>query len=165
MPLIRNCKLCDTKFETKPSAVANGCGKYCSRECGHKAQRKGKDMECYLCGKYSYKSKTNLGRSKSGKFFCSKSCQTKWRNQEFAGPKHANWKGGRASYRELLERNNIPKICNLCKIGDERVMSAHHIDRNRKNNCVENLAWLCHNCHHLVHHHKDEQDKFMAVLV
>ena len=117
-----------------------------------------------MCGKKSYKSKVNLGRSKSGKFFCSKSCQTKWRNQEFVGPKHANWTGGKYSYRSVLTRNKVLKVCFLCKTKDVRVMAVHHKDRNRKNNKVENLVWLCHNCHHLVHYYKDEQDKIMVPI-
>jgi predicted HNH restriction endonuclease len=38
-----------------------------------------------------------------------------------------------------------------------RVLAVRHIDQNHKNNNVENLAWLCHNCHHLVHNDKVEQ--------
>ena len=32
----------------------------------------------------------------------------------------------------------------------------------RKNNSVSNLIWLCHNCHHLVHHYKNETKNFMV---
>lgn len=165
MPLYKNCKICRKEFKTKPSIVKKGFGKYCSQKCQRLGLRNGKEIKCFLCGKISYKNKTNLGRSKSGKFFCGKSCQTKWRNQEFIGPKHANWTGGKYSYRSVLGRNDIPKVCLLCGNKDVRVMAVHHIDRNRKNNKVENLVWLCHNCHHLVHHYKDERDKFMEALV
>ena len=164
MPLIKKCQVCKKEFKTKPSIVARGFGKYCSPKCHKLGLRKGKEVECFLCGKLSYKSKVSLGRSKSGKFFCSKSCQTKWRNQEFVGSKHANWTGGRYSYRSVLTRNKVPKIFFLCKTKDVRVMAVHHKDRNRKNNKVENLVWLCHNCHHLVHYYKDEQDKIMVPI-
>ncbi|MCK4918159.1 MAG: hypothetical protein KAS02_00015 [Candidatus Pacebacteria bacterium] len=165
MPLIKKCEICNKRFQTKLSYVVNGQGRFCSVKCRGISLRKGKEIKCFLCGKLSYKSKVNLSRSKSGKFFCSKSCQTKWRNQEFIGPKHANWNGGRSSYKSVLSRNKVSKVCKLCGNNDERVMAVHHLDKNRYNNNIENLVWLCHNCHHLVHHYKEGRDKLMAVLV
>lgn len=164
MPLIKKCKVCKQEFITKPFYVAKGQGKFCSIKCRGLDMRKGKEIECFLCRKKVYKSKGDLKKSKSGKYFCSKSCQTKWRNQEFIGPKHGNWNGGRSSYRSVLGRHNIPKICKLCGNSDERVMAVHHLDKDRYNNKVENLVWLCHNCHHLVHHYKEGKDKFMVPI-
>ena len=37
--------------------------------------------------------------------------------------------------------------------------------RNRINNNVDNLVWLCHNCHHLVHYYEVDQEKFMVPMV
>ena len=164
MPLIKKCEICNQEFTTKPSYVAKGQGRFCSVKCRGLSLRKGQEIQCFLCDKKAYKSKINLGRSKSGKFFCSKSCQTKWRNEEFRGSKHANWKGGRYSYQSVLLRNNIPKICKLCGTKDKRVMATHHIDRDKYNNKVENLVWLCHNCHHLVHHYGEGKDEFMVPI-
>ncbi len=65
---------------------------------------------------------------------------------------HSNWKGGVHVYRKLLERSGVKKACLLCKIENEMVLVAHHIDHNRSNNTTDNLTWLCMNCHHLVHH-------------
>ena len=104
-------------------------------------------------------------KSKSKKYFCGKSCQTKWRNAEFVGPKHANWKHGEASYQSILCRNGIKKECVLCKTTDFRVLATHHIDHDHKNNELENLTFLCHNCHHLVHHHKEERERLMVAIV
>ena len=98
------------------------------------------------------------------KYFCSKSCQTKWRNTEFVGEKHGNWKGGEFTYRDILKRNKTPEICKICFSSDSRVLAVHHIDKNHKNNNIENLVWLCHNCHHLVHRYK-EVIKNMETLV
>jgi 5-methylcytosine-specific restriction endonuclease McrA len=47
-------------------------------------------------------------------------------------------------------------ICKRCGTEDKRVLEAHHIDSNRKNNTIQNLVWLCRNCHHLVHNHKEK---------
>ena len=102
--------------------------------------------------------------SESKKYFCSKSCQTKWRNTEFIGPKHANWKHGIYVYRSILSRNKVPKICRLCRLKDYRLLAVHHIDHNRKNNKFENLAWLCHNCHFLVHHDNVDRQRFLNIV-
>lgn len=159
-----NCKICSKEFYAKPFWLARGYGLYCSKECHYQGIRKGKNMPCDICGKETYKQLKQLQNSKSKKFFCSKSCQTIWRNQEFIGPKHANWNEGLYAYRSVLGRHKIPKICTLCKTKDIRVLAVHHVDKNRKNNVVSNLSWLCHNCHHLVHHYKEETEKFTKTL-
>jgi len=163
MPIVK-CKLCFKKFYGKPYFLKIGQAKYCSSVCQYKARKKGKNISCYICGKKTYKQLKQISKSKSGKFFCSKSCQAVWRNQEFVGDKHRNWKNGLSAYRSILSRNKIKKLCFLCKTKDVRVLAVHHIDKNRKNNQLSNLAWLCHNCHFLVHHHKTESLKFIKNL-
>ena len=160
-----SCKRCQKIFYAKPSWLKRGYGLYCSASCSHASARIGQTIICFKCGKEAYKPPKALERSKSGKFFCSKSCQTKWRNKVYVREKHPNWKGGAYSYRNLMHINNIPPICTLCKCKDERVLAVHHIDENRANNVIENLAWVCHNCHHLVHHHLNERERFMAAIV
>lgn len=165
MPIVRNCAVCKKEFKTKPFFIKNGGGKYCSSACQYVGMKKGKMVICDTCGKETYKTPKALRISKSKKFFCSKSCQTTWRNREFIGPKHANFKTDRASYQSVLPRNNVPKICRLCQTIDARVLAVHHLDQNRNNNDISNLVWLCHNCHHLVHRYKGEKEKLMEVLV
>lgn len=156
------CGKCSTKFYTKPSQIKYGHGKYCSRKCQYSARRVGKLVPCFICGKEKYKPLAKFNRVKSGKFFCSKSCQTKWRNTEFIGSKHANWVNGYTIYRSTLKKSLLMEICRLCKTIDKRVLAVHHIDKNRKNNSLSNLDWLCYNCHFLVHHHKNEYRKFVS---
>lgn len=160
-----NCKICSKQFYAKPFWLSRGYGVYCSPVCQYQGIKKGKNVPCAICGKETYKQLKQLQKSKSGKFFCGKSCQTIWRNQEFIGSKHANWKTGLHAYRSVLSRHKIAKVCGLCKTIDFRVLAVHHIDQNRKNNVVGNLAWLCHNCHHLVHHHEEEKNKFTKNLI
>lgn len=159
MPLIKQCEVCGHDFRTKPYFVNNGGGKYCSTGCHHEGIKKGKIVPCFVCSKDVYKSLKALKGSKSGKFFCGKSCQTKWRNSQFVGDKHANWIHGENAYRSVLARNNITKICTLCGTTDVRVLAVHHRDRDRKNNNLSNLVWLCHNCHFLVHNFGAGADK------
>lgn len=153
------CKLCGATFTAKPSHIAMGYGKFCSRQCSALGQKKGRDVCCHICGKKTYRSPKYLEGSKSGKYFCTKSCQTLWRNQLYVGEKHANWKHGRAAYRSVLGRAKRERVCELCKTTDNRVLSVHHKDRNRTNNKLYNLAWLCHNCHFLVHHYDVGRDR------
>lgn len=159
------CKQCGKNFYAKPNWIKIGWGKFCSRECVFENQKKGKEVSCFICNKRVYKSLKSLTRSKSGKFFCSKSCQTIWRNSVFVGSNHGNWKGGEKSYRETMLRNSIIQTCKRCKINDVRILAVHHKDKNRQNNKLENLLWLCHNCHYLIHHDKMETKKFMETLV
>lgn len=160
------CKICRNKFYAKPSWILKGWGKYCSKECQFEAQRKGRIVPCFICGEPTYKTKKDLRVSKSKKYFCSKRCQAIWRNSiVYVGKNHLNWKGGESVYRDTLIRNKIPQYCRACKIKDLRILTVHHIDQNRKNNNINNLVWLCYNCHHLIHRNVEENKKFMEALV
>lgn len=153
------CQRCGNDMYVKPSHQALGFGKYCSRTCQFAAARKGEIIACDICGTKKYHQRKDIGNNKSGKFFCGKSCQTKWRNSVFIGEKHANWKHGEFVYQSVLRRSKRKRECQVCKTSDVRVLAVHHIDRNRLNNTEENLAWLCHNCHFLVHRHGVGKDQ------
>lgn len=156
MPQVK-CKICNKSFYIKPSHQRYGWGKYCSRKCRDIGARKGKFVLCATCGKETWKTPKALNGSKSGKFFCSKSCQTKWRNEYFSGNRHPNWKGGFSrEYREILIKSGIKPICKLCGLQDKRLLVVHHKDKNHKNHNDKNLVWLCLNCHYLVHNHNQE---------
>jgi len=145
------CKNCGRVFETKLWSIKMGWGTFCSRQCHYADARMGKDIRCWICGKEIYRSPSKLKCSKSGKFFCSKSCQTVWRNGEFKGKKHRFWKDGASTYRDVIIKSGIPQTCSICRTKDKRVLAVHHKDGNKKNYDLDNLVWLCHNCHHRVH--------------
>lgn len=162
---IVKCKKCSVEFYAKPSWIKNGFGKYCSRKCSHESSRKGKIVQCFICKKDVYKSKKALNGSKSKNYFCSKSCQTTWRNSMvFIGKDHSNWKNGESTYRNILIKSTREKNCVLCNTDDIRLLAVHHIDKNRLNNDVKNLIWLCHNCHFLIHHHAKEKEKLTTII-
>jgi len=50
------------------------------------------------------------------------------------------------SYRQLA-LDNYPPICAHCGFGVPEVLEVAHLDGDRSNNAVENLAILCPNCH------------------
>ncbi len=153
------CKLCDNMFYIRPSHQRMGEGLYCSILCRSKAQMTGKVFKCFNCKKQNYKSISQQKHSKSGKYFCSKKCQTHWRNTFFSGEKHANWKGGTGIYRKLLIKSKHEMKCVICGIQNKVILTAHHIDHNRNNNKLSNLTWLCMNCHYLVHHNEKLDQK------
>lgn len=153
MPFV-NCRICKKEFYIKPSHLKLGYGKYCSRKCSNIGVRTGKIVICDICGKSIWRTPRAFDQSKSGKFFCSKSCQTLWRNKFYSGERHPNWKGGEhQEYRRRLLETGEKLECEVCGNNDIRVLIVHHIDKSRSNNEVKNLVWLCMNCHFLVHYH------------
>ena len=164
MPIV-SCRICNNKFYGKPSHIEKGWAKVCSKNCRFALQKTGKIVACNQCGKDTYKDKTTLRRSDSNKFFCNKSCQTIWRNKLYTKEKHANWTTGKSSYRRILQRENRPLVCIKCKTDDSRILAVHHRDKNRDNNSIKNLSWLCHNCHYLVHHFGNESRGFLDINV
>lgn len=153
MPIHR-CKTCTNEFYVKPSHEMRGWGLFCSRGCKHIGTRVRETRNCHTCGLLVYKTLSQIKRSKSNKFFCGKSCQTKWRNVQYVGSKHLGWKGKYSMYRELMLRNSSKPECCMCKKSDVRILAVHHIDQDRLNMKLDNLQWLCHNCHYLVHRDK-----------
>lgn len=163
MPQV-NCALCKKSFYAKPSWLQKGWGKYCSSFCQHQASKDGKVVACFICRKKTYKQKRFLKRSKSRKYFCSRTCQLQWRHTMFVGSKHPNWLHGGNAYKNLMLRRSVQRPCVLCGIKDTMVLLVHHIDQNRKNNKISNLCWLCYNCHFLVHHYKVEKERLMVSI-
>jgi len=149
-----SCNNCGKVFYIKPSHLKRGWGKYCSRQCLAKGQLKGKFVFCDQCGERIWRAPKQLKHSKSGKFFCSKKCQTLWRNKVYSGENHPLWKGGYDKYRTILLSTNKPRVCVECGYKDERVLIVHHKDHNRKNKNIDNLEWLCRNCHYVIHKFK-----------
>ena len=159
--MIKKCKICSKEFYVKPWYVNVGWGLFCSSKCHHVSMRNGNVVHCDQCGTEIYRNKTQINNSKSGKFFCNKSCQTKWRNKVFSGDKHKGWIFGETTYRKVIIDSGKKKVCNRCLKHDERVLVAHHLDHNRKNYHIKNLIWLCRNCHFLIHYDKLEEEKLL----
>jgi hypothetical protein len=148
------CKICGKEFSRKLSQIKYAKESFCSALCSSQARKTGRWFDCHMCKKRIYKTVRSLKSSISGKFFCSKNCSIKWQNSEFIGEKHPNWTTGEFSYRTVLKKEQVSEECLLCGKNDSRILVAHHLDKNRRNNKSSNLVWLCHNCHHLVHCYK-----------
>lgn len=158
------CSFCSKEFLKKPSQIVRCERNFCSRLCQQKSSRSGEWMKCFLCEKDVYKQRQFLSKSKSQKFFCGRKCALVFLNSDNFGKNSNNWKHGRYSYRNIMKRKGDKYICKLCGKDDKRVLAVHHIDKNRFNNRPKNLAWLCYNCHFLVHHYSEARERFLSKL-
>lgn len=149
------CELCGKEFKRKKSQVLLAKKHYCSIRCQNLDKKKGAIIECCVCGKKAYKKNKDINNSNNKKFFCDVKCSNKWLGSKKREQNHPNWINGKSSYKNILKRVDPMGVCNLCGEKDLRVLAVHHIDQNRDNNNLSNLAWLCHNCHFLVHNHFD----------
>ena len=148
------CEVCGKEFRRKKSQILLAKRHYCSIKCQYSDRKKGKIIECHICGKKVYKKNKDINNSQNKKFFCDIKCSNKWLGSKRRGQNHPNWINGKFSYSNALKRSDPVGSCRLCGESDTRILLVHHIDQNRDNNNLFNLAWLCHNCHFLVHNHK-----------
>ena len=148
----KKCLTCGKVLYVKKFHAKKGWGKYCSIGCHAKGQIKGKWVRCDNCGKRIWRTPRDFKKSKNKRFFCSVKCHCIWENKNVrCGVNAPNWIAGQASYRALLRRAGIEERCRKCGTQDRRVLAVHHKDSNRRNNEIENLEWLCRNCHCIVH--------------
>lgn len=162
--VIKKCKICSNEFYVKPAHLKKGWGIYCSIKCKGLGSQNRKLLNCFVCGELTSKTLSQIKHSVSGKYFCSKTCQSIWRNVEYSGDRHSGWRGGMTTYRKILLKSSAKAICSMCMKTDFRVLVVHHIDHDHSNMKKENLVWLCHNCHYLVHHDKLEKQRFEDVV-
>jgi hypothetical protein len=159
-----SCDCCGKEFRRKKSQLKLAVKHYCSIACAEQGRRKGKMVECFGCKELVYKSLKDLKRSVSKKYFCSKACANIWLGIQQRAENSPNWAGGKSSYKNMLKRTDIKKSCILCKRNDSRFLCVHHIDKNRENNRIKNLVWLCRNCHFLIHNYRNEMYQFLEKI-
>ena len=147
------CDFCGKKFRRKRSQIKLAIKHFCCLRCSEQGRKRGRVVNCFVCKKPIYKSLKDLNLSKSGKHFCNHICGNKWIGEQQRAENNPNWLGGKSSYKNLLKRIDIKKECVLCKKNDIRILCVHHLDKDRKNNKMTNLVWLCRNCHFLVHNY------------
>jgi hypothetical protein len=148
------CDSCGKKFKRKRSQIKLALKHYCSIHCSEQGRRRGRMVRCFMCKKIIYKTLKDIKLSKSGKYFCNHACGNIWIGKQQRAENHPNWAGGSSSYKNIFKRTSYKKRCVSCGNNDIRVLCVHHLDKNRKNNKMNNLTWLCRNCHFLIHNHK-----------
>ncbi len=144
------CPICETAFETTPSATSTCCSYACM---GVLKQRK-EDRECVTCGDVFRIKRT------AHDICCSWECRV----ERLRGENHPSWKGGGLGYHYvgnwIRQRRKARKrdgnCCVECsKTAEEngQNMSVHHTKPYRSfldpedANQLENLVSLCRNCH------------------
>lgn len=148
----RQCRICGKRFKIKEFHAQKGWGKFCSVKCRSAGQKNGVLVKCAQCGKEIYRTPRDFRKSAGKRFFCNVACHCAWENKHVrCGVNAANWIAGESAYRALLRRAGIKETCRRCGISDQRVLTVHHRDGNRKNNDIKNLEWLCANCHRIAH--------------
>lgn len=160
----RTCTMCNGNFSyfAYPSAEAKRPRKTCSKQCHYMAVskamkfRNGKIQKiCKMCG-----TQFLVNPYQKDRIFCSINCYNKELHGR-VGDKNPAWKpiDEKKSYRTL--KSTIRKhlitphtLCSDCKRKSD-LLEIHHIDKNRDNNKLENLAVLCLDCH--AKRHKGER--------
>jgi hypothetical protein len=160
----RSCLVCSGEFDRPPDTLPGEWQFHCCQQCLKWGVLTGEIKQCHHCGRRIYRRQADIRKSRSNLFFCDHSCRASWTNSLRAGENHPNWKQGGGAYRDILIRSGVRPVCERCRNEDPRVLAVHHLDQDRANNRLDNLVWMCHNCHHLIHHFLQEMDEFMATL-
>ena len=153
----KECEQCGTAFEARCADLKRGRARFCSRKCSgaHRSANtieKEPNVECAKCGKGFYKTESKQKKSKSGLFFCTRTCKDSAQTIGNGGikkimPPHY---GNGNNYRRICFSHH-KKECIIC--GEDKVVAVHHYDENHNNNDLNNLIPLC-PTHHLYVHSK-----------
>jgi hypothetical protein len=159
--ITKQCLYCLQEFAADLKEHNRGYAKYCNQSCASKyfaARKPAKvpNVTCSCCYKQFYKNDSQKKNSKSGLYFCSRTCKDKAQTIKFGlseiMPDHYGKGDGINSYRRLAFENYEPR-CYRCRY--DRfipVLQVHHKDRNRRNNAIDNLIILCPTCHQEEHY-------------
>ena len=146
------CENCTNEFSRDKYSITrslkNGNRIFCSKKCASEIRTKESilDVSCKECGKTFNRQRHAIGEN----VFCSKSCSNAHSNRKHTGPNARNFKHGKSMYRDLA-LSKYQKVCMICGCDKEYAIQVHHIDGDRSNGSIDNLAVLCANCHLGVH--------------
>lgn len=152
------CDNCSTLFYKPTRFLKKSDSNFCSRECKTEDNTKKNTVQvvCSHCGTLCTKKNSSLKNSKSGLYFCSRSCKDNGQSIEFGikeiWPAHYT-DGSGINYREkLLSKTEIHECAECGYKEHPEILQAHHKDRDRTNNTLDNLELLCPNCHQWEHY-------------
>lgn len=150
------CEQCGTSFKKIPAKMKTDRSHFCCKECWYTFNSEQRTIEvfCATCNKSKRVMKSKYNKSKTNRFFCNRSCQSKG----FKGDGAPVWKGGitpdrmttvYAEWRIAVHKVN-EFTCQKCgQIGG--TLEAHHIlpyaiypDARV---IVDNGSSLCMSCH------------------
>lgn len=129
------CGNCGTPFERLACQLTRGRGRFCSRECASASYRRGLLMFCDMCDGRYYRQRAETGSTNG---FCSKVCYQEWRvaNRGDTYPRKGQAHVHRLVAARALGRPLLP--------GEV----VHHLDEDKSNAALENLAVFPSQAHH-----------------
>lgn len=158
-----NCLECGQEFEALEAEIKRGYGKFHNKECFYSYSKKNRkdslikepNCICAFCSNPIYKAPSKIKNSKSGLLFCNRKCKELAQKQKIGFesilPPHYHT-ASIINYRNKAFEN-LPLVCNKCGYNKyPQVLQIHHIDRNRKNNDINNLLVVCPTCHMEIHY-------------
>lgn len=177
----RVCEGCGTAFTCKPSQIAQGKGRYCSRACAPSQRRNRRSVVVKragsICPTYGLEFRQKEQRARKQKY-CSRSCSMKATAARLGrcGDKNPNYRGdaavttgrhlwqnreGAAWRRDCRRRDNYTcRICGKPHDKHSRGLHVHHIapfaDYEALRSEEENGATLCRDCHFWLHSNDGE---------
>lgn len=143
-----NCECCEREICVRVNSEHKTCSKKCFSLLSQKDKVK---LSCANCSKEVLRAQKDLGKSRSGLFFCNRKCKES--SQMIGGLKEIqpdHYKDGASSYSDRAFRFYGTK-CKDCNINFKPLLAVHHIDGDRSNGNMKNLEVLCNN-HHMMRH-------------
>ena len=159
------CRFCSNAFVTRADQPA----KYCSRSCGYEDKKRRVQLECAQCGKSFDRKIRHTKGSKSGLFFCTRTCKDE--AQKLGGikeiqPPHFGTASGEpriSIYRAKFTEDDL--ACSRCGYKEfSSCVEIHHLDHDRSNNEKSNLIPLCCNCHQAYHRGRIDKTEIKDLL-
>ena len=117
-------------------------------------KREWPQKNCVICDKAFQTDKDTIKRQTCG----GKACKSKLHTLAWRDNGHWRWKGGSRSHwyrrsNEAMREAGLDAICSTCGKTDG-VIDVHHKDKNKQNNDIINLAYMCRSCHRKLHDSK-----------
>jgi len=126
-----NCLECDKPHYKLECQLKKGRGKFCSKECANKSRQHGETIKCSFCSSEFYR---RFGEQKNSiNQFCSKECYS---NDRILKAKKTTYLKFGSVHRHIFIAE---KALGRKLLKGEIV---HHIDEDKQNNLIENLAIL-----------------------
>ncbi len=154
----QNCEKCGNVFWVPKHRTA----KFCSKGCAGVSKHVRSELACATCGRPFSRAPSKVANSKSGYTFCSRPCKED--AQRLGGiseiqPDHYGNGSGRHDYRVRALREH-GECCSKCGYNENtKMLDVDHIDSDRSNNDLSNLAVLCVWCHALKTRKVPEHDR------
>lgn len=149
------CHNCNTKFLRSKSKAVRSKRHFCSSSCFSEKLNSQVKLKCGICGTSFMRKKSNLNKGKHGENFCTRKCKNIAQRHGSGSKVVPAQYTGKWAYRTKALRE-LGSSCEVCKqfkfegqIWQKRldILEVHHIDKDRRNNALNNLMVIC-PCHH-----------------